>query len=105
MEQEAVKSAADQMGLTLVNDSRDWISQLEAEINHLLVHDFNRLIALLYRLDVSETRIRSTLQDQPASDAAHLLAALVVERQVQKLKSRQQMRRDDISSIDEDDRW
>ncbi|MET0635533.1 MAG: hypothetical protein ABWZ25_05870 [Chitinophagaceae bacterium] len=105
MNEEAIQSAARQLEIVLAPDTGEWMKQLTNQINELLVYDFNKLIAILYRLDVSEPKLRLRLAGQPSSDAAALIAELVVERQVQKLKSRQENRRDDINSIDEDDRW
>ncbi len=73
---------------------------LKTYINELIAHDFERLVSLLYRIDVSEQKIKQMLQDQQGVDAAETIATLIIERQLQKLKSRQENRRDknDISS-------
>jgi len=82
----------------------EWRQQLIAEINHLIQFDFNRLISSLYRLDVSEIRLKTLLQQNPAGDAAVIITDLIIERQLQKIKSRRQFsRRDD--NISEEDKW
>jgi hypothetical protein len=44
------------------------------------------------------------LQQHPAQDAATIIADLIIERQLQKIKSRRQFsRRDD--NISEEDKW
>ena len=104
-QEEAIRSAARHLDIVLVNDHEEWMKQLIISINQLLVHDFNKLIAILYRLDVSEPKLRQRLAGEQSSDAAAVIAELVVERQVQKIKSRRESRRDDINTISEDDRW
>lgn len=82
----------------------EWRQQLVAEVNHLIQFDFNRLISSLYRLDVSETKLKSLLQQNPAGDAAAIITDLIIERQLQKIKSRRQFsRRDD--NISEEEKW
>ncbi|MBC7848106.1 MAG: hypothetical protein H7Y31_00150 [Chitinophagaceae bacterium] len=78
--------------------------QLEDAINALIDRDFDSLLQLLYRLDVSEQRIRNVLSEQTGKDAGVLISELIIERQEQKKKSRREnSRRDD--SISEEDRW
>ena len=105
MEEEAIQSAASDLGLVLQTDSGRWMRELIEGVNDMLVNDFNRLIAILYRLDVSDRKLRERLADSPKTDAARLIAEMMVEREVRKIKSRRETRRDDISSIDEDERW
>jgi len=73
-------------------------------INTLLSSGLEKLISLLYRLDINENKIRESLSDNVGEDAAPLIANLIIERQEQKIKSRQQYTRRD-QSIDEEDAW
>lgn len=59
-------------------------------ITFLLDHDFHQLILLLYRLDVSEEKLKVLLAEQPYVDAAQLITALILERLSLKIKTRQQ---------------
>jgi hypothetical protein len=78
--------------------------KLAAHINQLINHDFEKLVALLYRVDVSEKKLRDLLHHHDGENAASLIASLIIERQLQKIKTRQQYRsRDD--DIDENERW
>jgi hypothetical protein len=70
--------------------SPEWWRQLVDAVNELLVNDFGALVQILYRLDVSEERIRKALAGNPGTDAADLIARLLLERQVQKLETRKQ---------------
>ena len=48
-------------------------SDLIAFINDCIQHDFNKLVQLLYRIDVSEEKLKSILQLNPNEDAAKLI--------------------------------
>ncbi len=77
---------------------------LAARINDLIEKDFQQLISILYRMDVSEPKLRSVLKENPDSDAGLLIANLMIERQAQKIRSRQQFRQRD-NNIDENEKW
>lgn len=76
---------------------------LAAFINSLINTNFERLVTLLYRIDVSEAKLKSMLNGAPGKNAGDIIAALIIERQLQKIKSRQQSSRD--ANIDENERW
>lgn len=84
-----------------------WLSyskeQLTAAINDLINTDFDALITLLYRLDVDEQKVKSTLSSHPDANAGLLLAELILERQAQKEKTKQQFTQH--HPIDEKDKW
>ena len=82
----------------------DLLHLLTTHVNNLLDSDFEKLVSLLYRLDISEKKLRECLAVNAGHDAAPLIALLIIERQEQKIKSRQQYTRRD-QSIDEDDAW
>jgi len=73
-------------------------------INELIQKDFNALLQLLYRIDVDEMKIRSCLKENKNNDAASLLTDLIIERQLQKIKTRQEYQsRNDAN--DNDEKW
>lgn len=55
-------------------------SDLIVFINDCIQHDFNKLVQLLYRIDVSEEKLKYILQLNPNEDAAKLIAAVIIER-------------------------
>ena len=55
-------------------------NDLIAFINDCIQHDFNKLVQLLYRIDVSEEKLKYILQLNPNEDAAKLIAAVILER-------------------------
>jgi len=63
--------------------------QLEAYINELIQRDFTKLVELLYRVDVSEKKLKEVLASQQDRDSASLIAELLIERQLQKRAWRQ----------------
>jgi hypothetical protein len=62
--------------------------QLTSHINHLINTDFEKLVYYLYRIDVNETKMKQLLQQQGGENAAQLIARLIIDRQLQKIKSR-----------------
>lgn len=84
--------------------AKELLEQLTGFINDLIVHDFNQLLNILYRLDVSENKLKQMLGDDNPGDAGKIIAALIIERQLQKIKSRQQFKQRD-NTIDENEKW
>ena len=87
----------------LPEEKHDIRNMLQSEISRLIMEDFEKLVQLLYRIDVSENKLRQTLSENPATDAATIIADLIIERQIQKLRTRKnQLDRPDIP---EDEKW
>ena len=59
-------------------------------INGLIQNDFEKLVAHLYRIDVNELTLKKLLQQDPKEDAGKIIAAMIIERQQQKIMSRSQ---------------
>jgi hypothetical protein len=78
--------------------------QLAAHINDLINTDFERLVQWLYRMDIDELKLKTVLQEYPGRDAGEMIAALMIERQLQKIKSRREFRQGD-NDIDEQEKW
>ncbi len=76
---------------------------LAQHINHLINHDFEKLVYYLYRIDVDENKMRTLLEQKEGEGAAQLIADLIIERQLQKIKSRKQTK--DSNDIPDDERW
>lgn len=82
---------------------RHLFDQLTLLINELINKDFERLISLLYRIDINEKDLKSLLKENNSTDSAVIIASLIIERQLQKIKSRQQLKNDE--NISENERW
>lgn len=61
-------------------------------INHLITEDFNHLLFILYRIDVHEEKVRQLLHDNNGEHAAETISDLIIERQIQKIATRQQFK-------------
>ena len=75
--------------------------QLAAHINHLINHDFEKLVFYLYRIDVNEQKMKALLQS-PHENAGELIAQLIIDRQLEKQKTKQQFRNTGES---EEEKW
>ncbi len=78
--------------------------RLAIYLNDLIQHHFEKLVSLLYRIDVSEAKIKSLLQHEPGKNAGDIIAALIIERQLQKIKTRQQFKQQD-KDFDSEEKW
>ena len=61
---------------------------LAAGINEMINNDFSGLINLLYRFDIDEKKLRHLLIADSGKDAGIIIADLLIERQIQKEKTR-----------------
>jgi uncharacterized protein YwgA len=77
--------------------------KLAIHINHLINHGFEKLVSLLYRIDVNESKIRQLLKQKEDENAAGLIADLIIERQLQKIESRRKSVKDD--TIPDEEKW
>jgi hypothetical protein len=62
---------------------------LEQDINELIKNDFSRLVQILYRIDVSEAKLKYILNAHPNEDAGKLIAQVVIERLAATQKARE----------------
>ena len=83
--------------------SKDLRSQLIFFINELINEDFNALVQLLYRIDVNEKKLKELLKRNENSDAALIIADLIISRQLQKIESKKQFTQQEKTG--EDDGW
>ena len=75
---------------------------LSGHINYLMTNDFNKLLTILYKVDVSEKLLKMSLQEH-TQDAATVIAEMIIERQLQKIKTREQSKTD--NDIPENEKW
>jgi hypothetical protein len=84
-------------------DKQERKEQLISIVNHLLLHDFNKLIQVLYRVDVSEQKLKDLLQKNLQTDAAIIIADLLIERQQEKIKIKESFNTD--NHIPDEEKW
>jgi len=65
---------------------------IAAEINFLITSDFSRLISILYRLDISEKKLKDYLQLPGDTPAGKVIAEMIIERQLEKIESRRKFK-------------
>ena len=92
-----------EFNIRLISSHENWMKELAAAINRLIQTDFTALVNILYRLDVSEARLKQVLTAQAGVDAGELIAALMVERQLEKARARNRFRQQD--DIPDDEKW
>ncbi len=68
-----------------LKELRNWLIE---NIEWLLDNDFERMLSVLYRIDVSEIKVRRLIEQNEGEDAAGIIADLILERQAQKIESR-----------------
>jgi hypothetical protein len=74
------------------------------QVDYLITNNFSLLISILYRLDVSEQKIKAFLNQSKDTTAGNIISKLIIERQLQKMASRTRFT-DRPSDIPEDERW
>jgi hypothetical protein len=77
--------------------------KLVAHIDHLINNNFEELIFILYRVDVSEAKLKILLKENTGS--ASVIADLIIERQLQKIKTREQFKTADKKENSDEEKW
>jgi len=81
------------------------LQQLQAVINDWIVHHFDKLVQLLYTVDVDEKRLKFLLQQQPNEEAAVIISRLLLDRQLQKAEWRKQHAQRKPPADDDEEKW
>ena len=77
--------------------------KLSQYTDHLIQTDFQKLVTLLYRVDVSEPALKNLLTENAGTDAGLLIAGLIIERQLRKIQSRKETK--SKNQIPDDEKW
>ncbi len=80
-------------------------AQLQAVISKMIVADFQQLVNVLYRIDVNERKLKYLLQENVGEDAAVIIADLIIERQLEKIKSRRQQFNQPDEDLSGEEKW
>jgi hypothetical protein len=104
-DQGVINEVSKELGIALKEKDYPLDKQLLADkINELVDTQFQKLVSILYRMDVSETKLKQLLSNNPGTDAGLIIADLMIERQKEKIRSRQEFsKRDD--NISDDEKW
>lgn len=87
-------------GLILTNNFKE---ELVAFVNQLINKDFEKLVFLLYRIDVRESIIKQLLATPSNNNAGELIAEAIIKRQIEKIESRKLFKQK--NNIAEEDKW
>jgi hypothetical protein len=60
------------------------LESLEKVIQHLLNHDFQKLLQICYRIDIHEPTLKKILHESPPEEMTKDLAKAILQRQIQK---------------------
>ena len=75
---------------------------LSGYLSHLISNNPDKLVSILSRVDVSEKMLKENLQNQE-ENASSIMAQMIIDRQMEKIKTRERYRSsDDISG---DEKW
>ena len=104
-DEQVLLEVSKELGIILKEqDTSFWKELLAKKINELINNDFQKLVLILYRMDVSEIKLKQLLNENPGTNAAVIIADLMIERQAEKIRSREQFSRRD-ENISDDERW
>ncbi len=77
-----------------MNLSYDMLKKMIANrIRQMLASEYEALLNLLYRIDVPEDKVAQALSEHHPKEAPDVLAGMIIERQLQKVITRQQYRK------------
>lgn len=69
--------------------------KLASYLNNLVVSDFNKLVSLLYRIDIAQEKAMAALaENAQKKSAGEILAELIIDRQLEKVETRRKYRKD-----------
>jgi hypothetical protein len=93
-EEEIRKYLQDEFAISILSGSKwkEMQKSLSLCIDELIQRDFGKLVSILYRIDVSESKLRKVLSENADTYASELIAQMIMERQLQKLESREKFR-------------
>jgi len=104
MNEETIHEVSRQLEITLHEENFSIARKILGDkINELINSDFQKLVSILYRIDVNENKLKQLLNANPGTDAGLIIADLMIERQEQKIRSRQEYKPDE--NISDDDKW
>ncbi|GEO09399.1 hypothetical protein [Segetibacter aerophilus] len=87
-----------------INSYQQLQRELAERLNYLITHDFSLVVSILYRLDISEKKLKQLLAQTREATAGDIIAELIVERQLQKIETRKAFK-NNPPDIPEAERW
>ncbi|HEV8081049.1 MAG TPA: hypothetical protein VGP43_10065 [Chitinophagaceae bacterium] len=95
VEKELIQLINKQMDTDISVDSHMGVlkEKLIKFINDLIQNNFQKLIAILYKVDVDESKLKKLLREGIGKDTADIIATQIIEREIQKIETRKQFER------------
>jgi antitoxin component HigA of HigAB toxin-antitoxin module len=99
---------AEKGDIELTNNMQSITTQAELKeklaqiISYLLDHDFEKLLWILYRIDVDEEKAKHLLSQHLPDQAPEILADLIIQRQIKKDELKKQFNSASVNPEDED---
>jgi len=92
--EKALTHIVNNLHLASTSSSSEEKFQLLADyLDHLASYDFNKLLSILYRVDVSEEKAKQALANKKDDECnGSVLAKLLIEREIEKIKWREKYR-------------
>ena len=84
-------------------DINELKEKLKEYCNYLIKTNFEKMVGILYRIDVSEVKLKQVLNQNPGEDAGEIIAQLIIERQLQKIQTRKNFKQGNNNS--EEEKW
>src|SRR4051812_35695799 len=95
-----IAKLSEQLNIEL--SGKHWEVKLAEAINQMLNKDFAKLISILYRVDVSEEKLKLLLKENPGKDAGTIIGHLLIERLIEKEQSKKKNSGDNNETCDEE---
>ncbi|MFT3703664.1 MAG: hypothetical protein QM802_14975 [Agriterribacter sp.] len=104
MEKEVIPYLQDTLAVSLAGTWEEIRQKVYNRILWLVEHDFQKLVEVLYRVDVNEQKLKNILNSNTEKNTEVIIGDLIIERQLEKLRSRNQFRNID-DDIPEEEKW
>lgn len=83
---------------------KDLRETLSHHINLLIQNNFQKLVSILYRIDVDEFKLKMLLEENVTANSATIIADLIIERQLKKIESREKSHKSN-DNIPNEEKW
>ncbi len=86
-----------------INDRIVLRTKLIEVISYLMDHNFEKLLLILYRIDVDEEKAKTLLAKHLPSSAPEILADLIIQRQIKKEEVKRSFKQPSPEFADDED--
>jgi hypothetical protein len=76
------------------NSEEDLLNLIEQYVQELVDTNFEQLLRILYRIDIADYKVKKAIDNVGATNAARAIAELILEREKEKIITRQKYKSD-----------